>query len=136
MGLDIFSSDEVKNFHIGYCGFTTMRGFFILHYGKQLFDDYNNILRAAFSLSDEYEKMFDKLLNEIGDLKILIDHSDCDGKLTVEECKKLKECLFVDEDKINSLAEDGDHNIMIRYMYDFIDLVDYAVENNVELIFG
>ena len=47
MGLDIWSSDDTKNFHISYIGFSKMRSFFILHYGKKLFEDYNVILRAT-----------------------------------------------------------------------------------------
>lgn len=36
MGLDIWSSDDVKHFHIGYIRFKDMRGLFILPYGVGL----------------------------------------------------------------------------------------------------
>lgn len=143
MGLDIYSSDDIKNFHIGYMGFSTMRSLFILHYSKKLFNDYNTILRATIKWDEKADVIFNELLEEIGDLSILIDHSDCDGELTSDECKKLKPCLIVDEDKIKSvLSEDKEYNIgyvgrLNKLMYDFIDIVDYcAKHDNVKLIFG
>lgn len=139
MGLDIWSSDDTKNFHIGYIGFSTMRSFFILHYSKKLFEDYNTILRATINWDRKTDVIFDELLEEIGDLSILINHSDCDGELSSDECKKLKSCLFVDEDKIKSvLSENIEYaDRIIKLMYEFIDMVEYCAENDdVELIFG
>ena len=144
MGLDIWSSDDTKNFHIGYIGFSRMRSYFILHYSVDLFKDYNTILRATISVSsNELDDIYDNLLEKIGDLSILIDHSDCDGELTSNECKKLKPCLIVDEDKIKSvLSENKEYNMeyvdrVIRLMYDFIDIVDFcAGDDDVTLIFG
>lgn len=135
MGLDIFSSDEVKNFHIGYLSFSRMRAFFVLHYGETLYRVYDEILKNLGYCDDGV--WFD-LCDKIGDLSILISHSDCDGKLTSDECKKLRECLFIDENKIKSLEYSYEEYriTMIGLMYEFIDLVDYAVENNVELIFN
>ena len=143
MGLDIFSSDDEKSFHIGYIGFSTMRSYFIIHYSVDLFKDYNTILRATIRFSNELDDIYDNLLEKIGDLSILIDHSDCDGELTSDECKKLKPCLIVDEDKIKSvLSENKEYNMeyvdrMTGLMYDFIDIVDYCAEHDdVKLIFG
>ena len=140
MGLDIMTSDNKKNFHIGYIGFTIMRSLFILHYGKELYKDYNNICEATLSLSNEFDDSYNKLLEKIGDLSILIDHSDCDGELTSDECKQLLPCLFVDEEKIKNKAsiENQEYlNRMIKNMYEFIDLIDYcAKNNNIKLIFG
>ena len=139
MGLDIYSSDDTKNFHIGYIGFSTMRSFFILHYSKKLFEDYNTILRATIKWDEKADVIFDELVEEIGDLSILINHSDCDGELSSDECKKLRKCLAVDEEKIKSVSsgniECADRTI--KLMYEFIDLIDYCAEHDdVILIFG
>lgn len=135
MGLDIFSSDDVKSFYISYISFSRMRGFFVLHYGETLYHVYDEILKNLGYCED---RIWFDLCDKIGDLSILISHSDCDGKLTLDECKKLRKCLFVDEDKIKASEYSSDeYRInMIKLMYEFIDLIDYAVKNNVELIFG
>ena len=138
MGLTIRSSDDTKNFNIGYIGFSKMRSFFILHYSKKLFEDYNTIL-ATIIWDEKTDVIFDELLEEIGDLSILINHSDCDGELSSDECKKLKSCLFVDEDKIKSVLSGNIEyaNGIIKVMYEFIDMVEYCAKHeNIELIFG
>lgn len=139
MGLDICSSDDTKNFHIGYIGFSTMRSFFILHYSRKLFEDYNTILRATIKWDEKADVIFDELLEEIGDLSIIVNHSDCDGELSSDECKKLKSCLFVDEEKIKSLLSENIEyaDRIIKLMYEFIDLIDYCAEHDdIKLIFG
>lgn len=139
MGLDIYSSDDTKNFHIGYMGFSRMRSFFILHYSKKLFEDYNTILRATIKWDEKADVIFDELLEEIGDLSILINHSDCDGELSSDECKKLRKCLAVDEEKIKSVSSGNIEytDRTINVMYEFIDLIDYCAEHDdVILIFG
>lgn len=137
MGLDIMSSDDEKWFSIGYISFSRMRSFFILHYDEESYYDYNQILMSR--RSSEVDMLYDKIFNKIGDLSILIDHSDCDGRLTSEECKLLRPCLFVDEDKINSisLVENNEYfNRIIHKMYEFIELVEYSIDENVDLLFG
>lgn len=139
MGLDIYSSDDTKNFHISYIGFSTMRSFFILHYSQKLFEDYNTILRATIKWDEKADVIFDELLEKIGDLSILINHSDCDGELSSDECKKLLKCLVVDEEKIKSVSSGNIEYIdrTIEVMYEFIDLIDYCAEHDdIKLIFG
>lgn len=139
MGLDIWASDDTKTFHIGYIGFSKMRALFILHYGKELFEDYNNILKATIKWDMKIDAKFDELLEKVDDLSILIDHSDCDGELSSDECKRLLKCLFVDEEKIKSLSVERNeyYERMISMMYEFIDLIRYcAKRDDVKLIFG
>ena len=136
MGLDIYSSDGAKDFHITYISFSRMRAFFILHYGETLYQVYNEILKNLGFCNDGV--WFD-LRDKVGDLSILISHSDCDGELSSDECKLLINSLFVDEEKIKSLsyADEEYRNRMIRLMYEFITLIRYCAENDdVELIFG
>lgn len=139
MGLDIYTTDDEKNFHIGYISFSNMRGFFILAHDETSYKIYNTILKNLFMPQIEINELYDIIFSQIGDLKILIDHSDCDGTLTPEECRKLKPFLIVDEEKIMSVSKVenlGYYKRIIEKMYRFIDLVDYAAVNNVDLIFG
>ncbi len=136
MGLDIWSSDDTETFHIGYIGFSVIRSYFILHYDKKLFEDYTNLLSISCKWNEDADIMFDELLEKIGDLRILIDHSDCDGELSSDECKRLRKCLFVDEDKIREVDSQVIDS-MIKQMYNFIDIVNYCAErDDVKLIFG
>lgn len=136
VGLDIFSSDGIKSFYISYISFSRMRAFFVLHYGETLYCVYDIILKNSGYCEDNV--WFD-LCNKIGDLSILISHSDCDGELTSNECKKLRKCLFVDEEKILSLSYRNEEyrKRMIDQMYEFIDIIEYCADNNeIKLIFG
>lgn len=144
MGLDIWSSDYVKHFHIGYMGFTNMRSLFILPYGVDVYRDYLKWIKEVTQIwsnnwkcpSDE-----DKFKEEIGDLSILINHSDADGELSSDECKKLINTLSINEELIKktelyfnneSYIED-----LIKRMYEFKELIEYCAEHNeVKLIFG
>lgn len=111
MGLDIWTQDGVRNFHIGYISFSNMRACFLISYGEK----------------------------EIGDLSILINHSDCDGELSVEECKKIRPCLKVNENEImgKSVVENERYyRRLIHQMYEFIEIIEYAIQNNTKLIFG
>ena len=136
MGLDITSSDNEKSFRIGYLSFTVMRSFFVLHYSKELYYKYREIIdRLGFCSDEEWENVY----NNVNNLDILLKHSDCDGELSSDECKLLINSLFVDEEKIKSLsyADEEYRNRMIRLMYEFITLIRYCAENDdVELIFG
>lgn len=140
MGLDIVTSDYEKDFHIGYIGFSNMRAFFILHYDEESYYNYCNVLRGLLRPTPESEALYQKIFEKIDNLSILIDHSDCDGELTSDECKKLLPCLFVDEDKINgvsSVENNEYYNRIIGKMYEFIELVNYCASNDkIKLLFG
>lgn len=137
MGLEIMTSDNEKRFRIGYIGFTMMRRFFLLHYGTEVHDEYLSMLNNISFENEEVFFLSEKFYEKIGDLAILIDHSDCDGELTSEECRKLKPCLFVDEDMIIKYLPD--FNKPEKYfplMYEFIELISYCADNpEVKLIF-
>ena len=121
MGLDIVSSDGKKCFHITYSNFAHMRGLFGAYYDESIYKRY-----ISFEHVDE---------SEIGNLNILLGHSDCDGLLTTDECKLLKECLFVDESLVKKLTPSYDY--YIKRMYEFIDLVNYCADNpKITLDFG
>lgn len=146
MGLDIWSSDYVKDFHIGYIGFKNMRGLFILPYGVDLYGDYlkwakwsTQIIWGRINGScpiDEY-----KFNEEIGDLSILIYHSDADGELSSDECKKLINTLSINEELIRKTVlyfnDESYVEDLIKRMYEFKKLIEYCAEHDdVKLIFG
>lgn len=133
MGLDIVCTNldkyEEKHFHISYIGFTNMRKYFVLHYGNDLYDRYEEIIRLSLNGKVGNDESF---YDEIGDLNICICHSDCDGELTSNECNKLKKVLFIDEEKIRN-HENYKNNPeyaekMINTMYEFKELVEYCAE--------
>ena len=138
MGLEIKTSDNEKSFRIGYFGFSFIRRFFLLHYGTEVHDEYLAMLRNLTFDTEEIFFFSEKFYEKIDDLSILIDHSDCDGELTSEECKRLKPCLFVDEDTIiKALPDFKEPERYFPLMYEFIDLINYCASNpEVKLIFG
>lgn len=146
MGLWIYSSDEMENFYIRYMGFRELRGFFVLSkYGESLYEDYtklvNYIVSCTYFDKDECPVNEDEFAEKLGDLNILIAHSDCDGELNSDECKLLEKVLIVDEEAIKNTVnyqnnpDYGEH--MIKLMYEFIDLIKYCVKHDeVKLIFS
>ena len=137
MGLDIWTSDRELDFHIGYFGFTRMRAFFVLHYGESLYNDYEEIIKSTMALKEPAIDE-DKFCEKVGDLNIILEHSDCDGELSSQECKLLKPCLFVEEEAILKIYPNHEYaNRIIQLMYEFIDLIKYCASNSdVKLIFG
>lgn len=143
MGLDIDSSDDEKHFHIGYIGFTIMRSLFILSHDKEKYEQYLKMVNSStfWGESDYTDDDWDIFYESLGDLSILINHSDVDGILTSDECKGLLNELNIDIDKIyndSTIAENNPNacNKYINSMREFKDIVKYAAENNVNLIFG
>lgn len=137
MGLDIITSDDGMDFHISYLRFTNMRAFFILHYSEDAYYDYRFIIDSVLNPITEINVRYQRVFEKIGDLRILVDHSDCDGELTPDECGKLRPCLFVDEEKIHSVTANTEYaNDTIELMYSFIELVEYSIDNDVKLIFA
>ena len=139
MGLDIITTDKERHFHIGYIGFNTLRSYFILCYNPSLHETYQELTKyycRCWGDESECPIDIDKLDEQLGDLRILIWHSDCDGELTSEECKNLLPCLKIDEDLISStLGEYNDRTV--KLMHEFKELITYCAEHDdVKLIFG
>lgn len=139
MGLSIVTSDYEKDFNIGYIGFATLRAYFVLCYNPSLHYSYQELMKYYDRCwYDELECPIDvdKLDEQLGDLRILIWHSDCDGELTSEECKKLLPYLKIDESLISSTL--GEYNYRtVKLMHEFKELIKYCAENNeVKLLFG
>lgn len=123
MGLDIFSNDEEMNYHSGYVTFAHIRGLFAAHYDESFYVKY------VWMLEVPSEK--------VGDLAIILEHSDVDGELTSQECQKLLPCLLIDEELIQSIVNSDKTDWFIEKMYEFRNIVQYCAENpQVKLIFG
>lgn len=138
MSLDIITTDEKMNFHIGYIGFTTMRGYFVLCYNQNLYRIWRELMKYHVRCWHDKRECpidVDDLDKQLGDLRILIWHSDCDGELTSEECKKMLPCLKIDEELISSTL--GEYNQRtVKQMREFKELIKYCAENdNVKLLF-
>lgn len=123
MGLDIFSDDEKMNYYSGYITFAHIRGLFAAHYDTSLYR--------------EYVLMNPIPLDNVGDLAIILEHSDVDGELTSQECQKLLPCLLIDEELVQSIVNTDKADWFIEKMYEFRNIVQYCAENpQVKLIFG
>ena len=147
MGLEVYALDNEHSFHIGYIGFTQMRQFFVLSlYGWGLYEDYRKLSKYMTEsfINCKNDNLcpidVDSFSTSLGDLDILIGHSDCDGRLTVEECCKLKPVLKIDKELIHEtiVYENNPEYVdrLIQKMKEFKQLVDYSIQEDVELIFA
>lgn len=87
MGLDISIKglERKDTYHGGYIRFNVYRKEVANAYNKRLGELYEKIFRK--DLQPEEIEEWNILCND--DLDIFLWHSDCDGKLTPEECKKI-----------------------------------------------
>lgn len=73
------------------CGYLTYGSFIMemirVAYGEKCRDIYRHALFRGMAFSDDEVAYWDAHCND--DLDILIWHSDCDGKFTPQECRKI-----------------------------------------------
>jgi len=77
------------------CGYMTY-GAFILElirtaYGEKCYEIYRHSMITGEQFSDADVKYWNSVCND--DLDIFINHSDCDGKFTPQECRKIFNAL-------------------------------------------
>lgn len=87
MGLDISVKglERKDTYHCGYITFNLYRKNVASAYNERLGELYKKTFKDE--LQPEEIKEWNNLCND--DLDIFLWHSDCDGKLTPEECKKI-----------------------------------------------
>lgn len=87
MGLDISVKglEKKDTYHCGYITFNLYRKNVASAYNERLGELYKKTFKDE--LQPEEIKEWNNLCND--DLDIFLWHSDCDGKLTPEECKKI-----------------------------------------------
>lgn len=92
MGLALVATGFEKDMHIGYGGFSGMRYRIAKAYSEKHGELYAMMLKAFRSrLPDDFDARWNDGCND--DLDILLWHSDCDGKLTYQECGKIYDVL-------------------------------------------
>lgn len=92
MGLSLQAKGFDKNINIGYGGFSLVRKEIALAYSEKHGKLYEQMLKnIRQSLSDNFINEWNDGCND--DLDILLWHSDCDGKLTPKECRKIYRVL-------------------------------------------
>lgn len=91
MGLDISVKglERKDTYHGGYITFNLYREKVANAYNKRLGELYEKTFKDE--LQSEDVKEWNQLCND--DLDIFLWHSDCDGKLTPEECKKIYDVM-------------------------------------------
>lgn len=123
MGLDLETNDNKYHIHMSYTSFAHMRGLFASYYEKSFYKKYISFL--------------DIPKEKVGDLSILLEHSDCDGELTSDECKKIIKCLNVNKDLINESIEDEKYaKHMYESMLEFKKMINYCTtDDNIKILF-
>lgn len=94
MGLDTRAKGMTYDmgYHFGYITY----GNFIAEviekaYGKRCMDIFRNVVMYGVKATKDDEEYWNRVCNN--DLDILIFHSDCDGKFTPNECKRIYKSL-------------------------------------------
>lgn len=94
MGLDLRANGYPKEaLHIGYIGFGTVRKQIAKSYNEELGELYEKQYKGFcdYVYTDEEVNRYNEICDD--DLDILLNHSDCEGKLTYQECKKIINAL-------------------------------------------
>lgn len=136
MGLDIsikgLSYDET--YHCGYITFGNYRIAVAKAYNKEFGQIYEKQYRDFFfeGYSVEDTKQWNELCND--NLDILLNHCDCDGKLTWKECKKIYDVM------VNLKVEYGGHNYGTMKTYDmhtlWLNMLKHCYKHRVNMYFG
>lgn len=83
MGLSLEAKNMTLSFDIGYCRFMTFRSDLVeICYGKEMREIYEKQKLNESDIAFWNERCDD-------DLDLFFLHSDCDGKLTPKECRKI-----------------------------------------------
>lgn len=101
------------NFSYGYGAFNCFREGICRAVGYGSYDDYVEKIISSEELSKD-------------SIHILLQHSDCDGEITLEECKKLLPRL---QEIVKNLEKSP-------VCDDFIESLKEAIEDNSSLYFG
>lgn len=136
MGLDIWSEDDKKFFHISYFGFSDLKKSFLLSYNYDVYVLYVLFIEAYMKDNERLVELLDEMLQLYipNDLLILINHSDIDGELNSFECKRLLPYLNINPRLIKEYISDNE--FLIKKMNEFKEIVEYGDTEDVKLIFG
>lgn len=129
MGLTV----RIKGYEGAYdCGYITY-GNFILDliehaYNKRLRDEFSDYMFSGERFTEDFVDRWSKVSDP--NLDIFIFHSDCDGRFTPQECRKIAKAL-----KRVPYFESHGHNYGDMKPYNmldkFIDMFDYCAKHRV-----
>lgn len=94
MGLNIRikGMSHEETYHCGYLTFGVYRQEVAKAWNKEFGEIYEKPYKnLSYEYTDEDIKRWNELCND--DLDIFLNHSDCDGKLTWKECKKIYDVM-------------------------------------------
>lgn len=136
MGLDIWSEDDEKFFHISYFGFNDLKKGFLISYNYDVYMLYKLFIEAYMKEEERLVELLDEMLQLYipNDLLILINHSDIDGELDSFECKRLLPYLNINPRLIKEYISDSE--FLIKKMNEFKEIVEYGNTEDVKLIFS
>ena len=79
---------------------------------------------------EEDEQAWNKKCND--DLDLFLLHSDCDGKFTVAECRKVRDAMKSVEEKVSKSDMGKEHHQMFN---DWYCMFAYCVRRRVQMYF-
>ena len=132
MGLDVSIKglDYKDTYHCGYITFGLYRRKVANAYNKRLGELYEKTYKE--DLTKEEIKEWNNICND--DLDIFLWHSDCDGKFTPKECKKIYDVL-----KDLNIEIQG-HNYIEMNCYDmhklWLNMFKYCYQKRVNMYFS
>lgn len=90
MGLDVKAKGLTAETGFS-CGYITYGNFILelikVAYGEECYNIFRNSMLYGTTFTEEDAELWNEKCND--DLDILIFHSDCDGKFTPKECRKI-----------------------------------------------
>ena len=125
MGLALVATGFNKDMHIGYGGFSGVRCRIAKAYSEKHGKLYEEMLRSFRGLADDFNDRWNDGCND--DLDILLWHSDCDGKLTYQECGKIYNVLKT-LDVEDAKDEESFYN-------DFVEMLQHCHKRRVNMYF-
>lgn len=132
MGLDLRADGYPKEgLHIGYIGFGVIRRQIAKSYNERLGEIYEKPYKNwDFSYSQEEIEEYNSLCDD--DLDILLNHSDCEGRMKYHECRKVIRAL----DRIEFKYPDDWRQDWKEKYYILKDMIRYCAKNRKRLYFG
>jgi hypothetical protein len=131
MGLDLRASGyPSEELHIGYIGFGILRCQIAKSYNQELGEIYEKPYKGfGYTYSESEIDRYNQLCDD--DLDLLLNHSDCEGKLTYSECRKISIAL----NKFEFKYPDEWRQDYKRKFYVLKDMIDWCSKNRKTLWF-
>ena len=135
MGLDLIATGFDGSVRIGYMSFGSYRRAVAKSYNKEFGNIYEKWYKSGLIESFKLTEVECQRWNEISDddLDILLTHSDCDGQMSVDECKKVYKALSKIDFKPDVNAEFNER--LLRYHDNVLGILRHCIKRKVILKF-